>query len=146
MRTTLGGPHATPMPSLDLRGAVPPRPDDPPTTAAARTDEPTGAGGAPVGVRGRAPVWLVLLAVSLPMFMATLDNLVMTSALPVIQVDLSATVSELQWFMTAYTLAFAALMLAAAGAGDRWGDRKSTRLNSSHVSISYAVFCLKKKK
>src|SRR5436309_4726311 len=26
------------------------------------------------------------------------------------------------------------------------GDRKSTRLNSSHVKISYAVFCLKKKK
>src|SRR5690606_40757659 len=30
--------------------------------------------------------------------------------------------------------------------GDRRGDRKSTRLNSSHVKISYAVFCLKKKK
>src|SRR5438874_7991993 len=33
--------------------------------------------------------------------------------------------------------------------GKRWGvsggDRKSTRLNSSHVEISYAVFCLKKK-
>src|SRR5215813_10356904 len=28
----------------------------------------------------------------------------------------------------------------------RWRDRKSTRLNSSHVRISYAVFCLKKKK
>src|SRR5437870_11517418 len=27
-----------------------------------------------------------------------------------------------------------------------WADRKSTRLNSSHVAISYAVFCLKKKK
>src|SRR5699024_12251190 len=27
-----------------------------------------------------------------------------------------------------------------------WVDRKSTRLNSNHVSISYAVFCLKKKK
>src|SRR5438477_9429148 len=27
-----------------------------------------------------------------------------------------------------------------------WRDRKSTRLNSSHMSISYAVFCLKKKK
>src|SRR5258707_6638144 len=26
-----------------------------------------------------------------------------------------------------------------------WGDRKSTRLNSSHANISYAVFCLKKK-
>src|SRR5258707_5116250 len=27
-----------------------------------------------------------------------------------------------------------------------WTDRKSTRLNSSHANISYAVFCLKKKK
>src|SRR5438874_9776748 len=34
----------------------------------------------------------------------------------------------------------ASLMLGAEG------DRKSTRLNSSHVEISYAVFCLKKKK
>src|SRR5690625_2531273 len=35
-----------------------------------------------------------------------------------------------------------AVALGRAGAG----DRKSTRLNSSHVAISYAVFCLKKKK
>src|SRR5215475_5795203 len=34
----------------------------------------------------------------------------------------------------------------AALAVERLGDRKSTRLNSSHVKISYAVFCLKKKK
>src|SRR5690554_7972016 len=33
---------------------------------------------------------------------------------------------------------------AVGGRGGR-GDRKSTRLNSSHVRISYAVFCLKKK-
>src|SRR5690606_41668956 len=32
-----------------------------------------------------------------------------------------------------------------AGAPEPSGDRKSTRLNSSHVKISYAVFCLKKK-
>src|SRR5207253_9887424 len=32
------------------------------------------------------------------------------------------------------------------GAVECVGDRKSTRLNSSHVAISYAVFCLKKKK
>src|SRR5690554_7082140 len=32
------------------------------------------------------------------------------------------------------------------GARPGWQDRKSTRLNSSHVRISYAVFCLKKKK
>src|SRR3712207_7524739 len=40
---------------------------------------------------------------------------------------------------------------AAAAVGERRGDRaredrKSTRLNSSHANISYAVFCLKKKK
>src|SRR5215208_2662946 len=35
---------------------------------------------------------------------------------------------------------------ARARRGARGGDRKSTRLNSSHVAISYAVFCLKKKK
>src|SRR5690625_4906332 len=34
---------------------------------------------------------------------------------------------------------------AAAAAGRFGSDRKSTRLNSSHVAISYAVFCLKKK-
>src|SRR5436190_4940493 len=34
----------------------------------------------------------------------------------------------------------------AAGAAGGRGDRKSTRLNSSHTVISYAVFCLKKKK
>src|SRR3712207_8556781 len=33
-----------------------------------------------------------------------------------------------------------------AAAGQPHGDRKSTRLNSSHANISYAVFCLKKKK
>src|SRR5438874_7516937 len=37
--------------------------------------------------------------------------------------------------------------ISAAGVQTRSGaDRKSTRLNSSHVEISYAVFCLKKKK
>src|SRR3712207_8668005 len=41
-------------------------------------------------------------------------------------------------------------MIAAAlgwvGTVGTFGDRKSTRLNSSHANISYAVFCLKKKK
>src|SRR5690606_41065448 len=37
-------------------------------------------------------------------------------------------------------------LLSETGAADRVEDRKSTRLNSSHVKISYAVFCLKKKK
>src|SRR5690606_40474276 len=45
-------------------------------------------------------------------------------------------------------LAATAGSMAVLGQADRLahGDRKSTRLNSSHVKISYAVFCLKKKK
>src|SRR5699024_12005460 len=37
-------------------------------------------------------------------------------------------------------------VIVPGGANELQTDRKSTRLNSSHVSISYAVFCLKKKK
>src|SRR5258708_18987597 len=37
-------------------------------------------------------------------------------------------------------------ILAGGGTGSIYADRKSTRLNSSHQIISYAVFCLKKKK
>jgi EmrB/QacA subfamily drug resistance transporter len=57
------------------------------------------------------------------MFMATLDNLVVTSALPIIHEDLGATVESLQWITNAYTLSFAALMLLAVGLGDRFGRR-----------------------
>src|SRR5690625_5039320 len=41
--------------------------------------------------------------------------------------------------------ALAASLLTASLTGAFGSDRKSTRLNSSHVAISYAVFCLKKK-
>src|SRR5438034_3793019 len=40
----------------------------------------------------------------------------------------------------------ATFSLLAPAYGKKYGDRKSTRLNSSHTVISYAVFCLKKKK
>ena len=69
------------------------------------------------------PVWLTLLAASVPMFMATLDNLVMTSALPVITADLHADVNQVQWFVNAYTLSFASMILVAAALGDRFGRR-----------------------
>lgn len=66
---------------------------------------------------------LVVVAASVPMFMATLDNLVMTNALPVLHSELGATVEELQWFVNAYTLAFASFILIAAALGDRFGRR-----------------------
>src|SRR5438874_11272357 len=71
----------------------------------------------------RVPLWLAVLAAALPMFMATLDNLVVTSALPAIHRDLGAGVEDLQWITNAYTLSFAALMLLAVVLGDRLGRR-----------------------
>ncbi|MGP3535693.1 DHA2 family efflux MFS transporter permease subunit [Microbacterium sp. RD1] len=66
---------------------------------------------------------VVTAAASIPMFMATLDNLVMTNALPVLHTELGAGVTELQWFVNAYTLAFAGFILVAAALGDRFGRR-----------------------
>src|SRR5438270_7547078 len=91
-------------------------------------------------------IWTFAIT-SAAVFMATLDNLVVTTALPVIRRDLHASIVSLEWTVNAYTLTFAVLLLTGAALGDRFGrDRKSTRLNSSHSQISYAVFCLKKKK
>jgi EmrB/QacA subfamily drug resistance transporter len=72
----------------------------------------------------RAGLGAVLTAVGIPTFMVTLDNLVVTNALPVIKAELGATLSDLQWFVNAYTLAFAALLLTAAAIGDRLGRRR----------------------
>lgn len=76
------------------------------------------------GTPRRVPVWVAVLAASLPMFITTLDNLVMTSALPVVQADLGSSVSQLSWFMNAYSLVFATFMLLAATLGDRIGRRR----------------------
>jgi EmrB/QacA subfamily drug resistance transporter len=56
--------------------------------------------------------------------MATLDNLVVTGALPVLHTDLGASLDQLQWVVNAFTLTFASFMLGAATAGDRWGRRR----------------------
>jgi len=73
--------------------------------------------------RRSRPVALVIAAASLPMFMATLDNLVMTNALPVLHAEMGASVEELQWFVNAYALAFAGAILIASALGDRFGRR-----------------------
>lgn len=95
---------------------------------AAATGSPAAGDPAPGTVRAATravPVGVALLAASLPMFMATLDNLVVTSALPVLQAELGASLTDLQWVVNAYTLAFATLMIAAATLGDRWGRRRT---------------------
>src|SRR4051794_19803719 len=56
--------------------------------------------------------------------MITLDNLVVTTALPSIRADLGASLQGLEWTVNAYTLSFAVLLLPAAALGDRFGRRR----------------------
>src|ERR671936_388380 len=60
---------------------------------------------------------------SVALFMVTLDNLVVTTALPVIRRDLDASLQGLEWTVNAYTLTFAVLLLTGAALGDRFGRR-----------------------
>src|SRR5256885_2805686 len=61
---------------------------------------------------------------SLALFMVSLDNLVVTTALPVIRRNLHASISQLEWTVNAYTLTFAVLLLTGAALGDRFGRRR----------------------
>lgn len=74
--------------------------------------------------RRKPPLPAVLAAVGIPTFMVTLDNLVVTNALPVIRTEMGASLGDLQWFVNAYTLAFASLLLTASALGDRLGRRR----------------------
>jgi len=61
---------------------------------------------------------------SIALFMVTLDNLVVTTAVPVIRTHLHASLSSLEWTVNAYTLTFAVLLLTGAALGDRFGRRR----------------------
>jgi EmrB/QacA subfamily drug resistance transporter len=61
---------------------------------------------------------------SLALFMTSLDNLVVTTALPVIKESLDASLSQLEWTVNAYTLTFAVLLLTGAALGDRFGRQR----------------------
>src|SRR5919198_35560 len=69
-----------------------------------------------------ATTWTLAL-VSAALFMVTLDNLVVTTALPSIRVDLGASIGDLEWTVNAYTLAYAVFLLTGAALGDRFGRR-----------------------
>jgi EmrB/QacA subfamily drug resistance transporter len=68
-------------------------------------------------------VWTFAIS-TVALFMVTLDNLVVTTALPVIRTDLDASLSDLEWTVNAYTLTFAVFLLTGAALGDRFGRRR----------------------
>ncbi|WP_460106938.1 DHA2 family efflux MFS transporter permease subunit [Streptomyces sp. YKOK-J1] len=72
--------------------------------------------------RGGAAWALVITSVA--GFMAALDNLVVTTALPSIREDLGGALDDLEWTVSAYTLTFAVLLMTGAALGDRFGRRR----------------------
>ena len=67
--------------------------------------------------------WWTLLAVSVGTFMLLLDITVVNTALPSIEKDLSASFTDVQWVIDAYTLSLAAIVLTAGSLADRLGRR-----------------------
>jgi len=74
-------------------------------------------------IQKRSTIWTIAIT-SAALFMVSLDNLVVTTAIPVIRRDLHATISQLEWTVNAYTLTFAVLLLTGAALGDRFGRRR----------------------
>src|ERR671925_2167950 len=72
---------------------------------------------------GSRTLWTFAIT-SLALVMVTLDNLVVTTALPVIRRDLHASLEGLEWTVNAYTLTFAVLLLTGTALGDRFGRRR----------------------
>jgi len=79
---------------------------------------------------------------SLGVLMTALDTLVVTTALPVLRVDLHAGLSGLEWTVNAYNLSFACLLLTGAALGDRFGRRRMFVLGLSVFTAASAAAAL----
>src|SRR5262244_4001208 len=71
----------------------------------------------------RSTMWTFAVT-SAALFMASLDNLVVTTALPSIRAHLHASLEGLQWTVNGYTLTFAVFLLTGAALGERYGRRR----------------------
>ena len=80
--------------------------------------------GATAGTKSMPRAAWTLVLASLGVFMTALDTLVVTTALPVLRVDLHASLADLEWTVNAYNLSFACLLLTGAALGDRFGRRR----------------------
>ena len=87
-------------------------------------------------------VWWTFAITSAALFMVTLDNLVVTTAIPVIRRDLHAGLSGLEWTVNAYTLTFAVLLLTGAALGDRFGRRLMFSIGIAIFTVGSAAAAL----
>src|SRR5580765_8293438 len=89
-----------------------------------------------------AGMWWTFAITSLALFMVTLDNLVVTTALPVIREDLNSGLSGLEWTVNAYTLTFAVFLLTGAALGDRFGRRRMFAIGLGIFTLASAAAAL----
>ena len=80
----------------------------------------------------RKPLW-TYLASGIAVFMVSMDNLIVTNALPVIRPDLHTGLEGLEWTVNAYTLTFAVFLLTGAALGDRFGRRRLSLIGLHHL-------------
>src|SRR5215467_6084795 len=90
----------------------------------------------------RTSVMWTFLITSIGLFMVALDNLVVTTALPVIRKDLGSSLQDLEWMVNAYTLTFAVLLLTGAALGDRFGRRRMFIIGLAIFTIGSTVAAL----
>jgi EmrB/QacA subfamily drug resistance transporter len=81
----------------------------------------------------------VLALTSTAYFMVVLDSVVVITALPRMQEDLHVGLASLQWTLTAYNIAFAAGIITAAAAGDRFGRRRVFNIGLALFTVASAV-------
>jgi EmrB/QacA subfamily drug resistance transporter len=86
-------------------------------------------------------VWTFIIS-SIALFMAALDNLVVTTALPVIRASFNASLGELEWIVNAYTLTFAVLLITGAALGDRFGRKRLFVIGLTIFTAGSAVAAL----
>ena len=72
--------------------------------------------------------WWTLAVLCLSLLMVVVDNTIVNVALPTLSIELDASTTELQWIVDAYTLVFAALLLAFGHFGDRFGRKLALQL------------------
>lgn len=95
----------------------------------------------PEEARRGSVVWALVIT-SVAGFMAALDNLVVTTALPSIRADLGGALEDLEWTVSAYTLTFAVLLMFGAALGDRFGRRRMFLVGLGVFSAASAAAAL----
>ncbi|MER7504186.1 MFS transporter [Nonomuraea pusilla] len=68
--------------------------------------------------------WWILGALCLSLLVLVIDNTILNLAIPSLMRELGASPQDIQWIISAYTLAFAGLLLTAGGLSDRYGRRR----------------------